>query len=133
MTYLPGILGEIAAVAGEDAAIAIADRRGGTRVLIPRRAPDGHWLVEAVGRQKADAIGRHFSVEDADGKPIGTFEVYLPLGPHGALRRARRRLADELRAGTSGREAARRAGLTERTAWRIKRRLGADPDQGDLF
>lgn len=133
MIRLPAILAEIAEIAGLEAALAIADRRGGARVLIPRHAPDDHWLVEAVGREAADAICHHFAVDGADGKPLGTYEVYLPLGPHGALKRARRRLVSELENGASVRQAARKAGLTERTGWRIKRRLQSKSDQGELF
>ena len=40
--HLPPLLNEIAEVAGVVAALAIAEARGGTRVHLPARAPDGH-------------------------------------------------------------------------------------------
>lgn len=46
---LPSVLGEIADVAGIAAALAIADKVGGTRINIPARVQDDHWLVETVG------------------------------------------------------------------------------------
>ena len=53
---LPGILGEIADVAGIPAALAIADEVGGTRINIPARAGDDHWLVKTVGREAAETV-----------------------------------------------------------------------------
>jgi phage terminase small subunit len=61
--------------------------------------------------------------------------VVIPRGPAGCLTKARRRLAEELIAGTSAREAARRAGLSERAAFRMRAKLREDDDgpQGRLF
>ncbi|TYC53806.1 hypothetical protein FMN50_13615 [Rhodobacterales bacterium] len=131
---LPGLLGEIAAVAGLSAALAIAERVGGTRVSIPVRATEGHWLVQTVGRETAEKICDHFRILSPEGRESGAVHVVIPRGPAGCLAKARRRLARELDAGTSAREAARRAGLSERAAFRMRaRHRGGDDSQGDLF
>ncbi len=130
---LPGLLGEIAEVAGLTAALALADKVGGTQVDIPHKSRPDHWLVRCVGQEAADKICKHMTTLGEDGRPRGARGVLIPRGPMGLMAKARRRLAEELRAGTSVREAARRAGLSERTAWTIKKSLGGDPDQGSLF
>lgn len=130
---LPGLLGEIAEVAGLAAALAIADAKGGTQVDIPRRARSDHWLVRLVGQETADRICDHFTITDADGRTRGARGVMIPRGPMGLMAKAKRRLADELRAGTSVREAALRSGLSERTAWTVKKALGSDPNQISIF
>jgi len=53
---LPGILGDIEAAAGREAAIKLARARGGSRVHIPGKALDGHWLTELVGMEAAIKI-----------------------------------------------------------------------------
>ncbi|MCV0428856.1 MAG: hypothetical protein K5905_25660 [Roseibium sp.] len=132
---LPGLLGEIAEVAGLPAALAIAEQVGGTRVTIPSHAMNDHWLVELVGREAADKICDHFRTLSPDQREAGARHVIIPRGPAGCLTKARTRLAKELEAGTSAREAARRAGLTERTAWRMRAKLRDEENskQGSLF
>jgi len=131
---LPGLLGDIARIAGLTAALAIAERVGGTRVSIPVRATDDHWLVEAVGREAATKICDHFRILAPDGRESGAVHVVIPRGPAGCLAKARRRLARELDAGVSAREAARRAGLSERAAFRMRaRHRVGDDSQGELF
>lgn len=131
----PGLLGEIAEVAGETAALSIAERVGGTRVSIPARCSAGHWLVDTVGQEAADKICTHFRTLSPDHREAGARHVVIPRGPAGCLAKARQRLARELEAGASAREAARRAGLSERAAFRMRARLKADEnsDQGNLF
>lgn len=134
MDELPGLLGEIAEIAGLSAALALAERVGGTRVTIPARAPDGHWLVKTVGREAADKICDHLRILAPDGREAGARHVVIPSGPAGCLAKARKRLVRELEAGTSAREAARRTGLSERTAFRMRARLREEDDsQGTLF
>lgn len=131
----PGLLGEIAEVAGDVAALAIAERVGGTRVSIPARANPDHWLVETVGSEAADKICDYFRTLSPDQREAGARHVIIPRGPAGCLAKARRRLAQELQSGTSAREAARRAGLSERAAFRMRAQIKADEDsnQGNLF
>ncbi|MBK1625214.1 helix-turn-helix domain-containing protein [Afifella marina] len=133
MTRLPGILAEIAEVAGEEAAHAIARARGGTRVYLPGRADDDHWLTRCVGREAADAICRHFAAGGPDGSSGASY--LIPLGQAGSTKGRRRALAAELRRGASVAEAARAVGMHERTAWRMRAKLqkDRDADQGELF
>lgn len=123
-TSLPNVLREIAEAAGLPAAIALAARCGGTRVYIPARVTDGHWLADCVGREAADAIC----------KLIGGGEVDIPLGNTGAYPQLRRTIAKRVheldQAGASAATIARRASVTERTV-RRHRRAHAGGGKGD--
>lgn len=133
---LPDVLREIAEVAGLEAATKLAWGYGGTIVKIPRKVGPKHWLVDCVGRKAADAICNHFRVIDADGRAIGNFKLQVPLGDTGVLAQVRRRLAEELQSGKlSVPAAARKCGVHERTAWRMKAKLQhpGNGTQGDLF
>lgn len=81
---LPGILAEIADVAGEDAAITIARAMGGAQVYIPPVPGPDHWLTRLVGQERAGAIAERLTAG-----LIGR-RVTLPLGPrrHDLPRRA---------------------------------------------
>jgi hypothetical protein len=131
MSHLPGILADIAEIAGNDAAFEIASAVGGTRVSIPARAQSGHWLVELLGFEQADAICRGLATLDPDGKLRGVRDEIIPRGPASILKAARRRADEALKSGKSARDAARISGLHERTIWRMK---AEDEDgQGELF
>lgn len=131
---LPGILGEIADAVGPEAALTIASEYGGVRVDIPAKAREDHWLAECLGMEMAERICKHFAIQDADGRRKGVRHEVVPLGPASMMKRAKRQLADALRAGKSVRTASREAGLHERTGWRINRKLkDRDDDQGSLF
>jgi hypothetical protein len=132
---LPGLLAEIAEVAGLDAAMTLAEAVGGTRVTIPARASADHWLTTTVGPKAAEAICDHFRILSAEGREAGARHVVIPRGPAGCLEKARLRLARELDKGVSAREAARRAGLSERAAFRMRARMKTEEnaDQGKLF
>ena len=125
---LPELLAEIAEVAGLDAAIRLADARGGSRVHIPGFAPDGHWLVEVVGREAADCICDHFRIKDRCG-----VELLIPMGGSRHYTRARRRFEDLIGEGHSVAEAARRVGVHLRTARYWRARCNDDGAQGRLF
>ena len=68
----PELLREIAEVAGVEAAITLADRRGGNRVYFPRPDTLGphHWLVDCVGATPARLLCEHFY----------GIELELPIG-----------------------------------------------------
>jgi len=112
---LRGLLAEIAEIAGRDAAIRLARAKGGgEKVYIP--APENlfvdHWLVAALGWKAALRIARAY----------GPDRINIPLGPAAFRRpRAREALRDALAEGSSIAEAARRAGVSERTARRRRR------------
>lgn len=117
---LPGFLGEIAVLAGRTAALGVARARGGVeKVYIPTPAhlTTGHWLVRAAGWRAAVLIAHVF----------GPSRIDIPLGPI-AFRRPHRRqtLRFALAMGNTTAEAARRAGVSERTARRHLERMTKD-------
>lgn len=130
---LPGVLAEIALITGETTAIAIAARVGGTRVYIPARVDDTHWLVDCVGRARADLICAHFAV-DGRGQRLD-----IPLASGGAYQQLKRVIARRVhemdKAGASSREIAQAVGLTQRRvhAHRASHRGRKNNDQGRLF
>lgn len=132
MSELPGLLGQIADIAGIEIAFRVADSHGGTVVSIPPRAVAGHWLTDLVGMEQADEICRGLATLDAEGRLKGIQKELMPLGPAGVLKNARWRARQALNDGKSTREAARLAGLHERTIWRMKKDAD-DEDQFDLF
>lgn len=136
MTYswLPELLAEIAEAAGLDAAMQLAEAFGGTRKRFPANVPAGrHWLTDCVGRQAAEAICKNFRQVSGSERFRGVY-VMIPRGPTGSVAAARRRLAQALDEGKSASEAARAAGMTERTAYRARSRSrGRDDKQGNLF
>lgn len=129
---LPGLLAEIADVAGIDAALAVADAVGGRRAYIPRQPGPEHWLTIAVGASNAARIADHFTTGRTGA------ELEFPLGPGGSYNRERRRrarqIADLVDRGLQSTEIARQAGITRRGAQMAKARITgpADPKQGKL-
>ncbi|MBX8799251.1 helix-turn-helix domain-containing protein [Ochrobactrum sp. MR28] len=126
MTYsaLPGVLNEIAQVAGIDAAWEIARAQGGITVYIPYSATEDHWLTELVGLDNASKICEHFRVGNTG------MRILIPMARY---HQAKDRLVKALEAGMSAPEAASTAGVHERTAYRARRKLGLKNDQGSLF
>lgn len=124
MTTLPGILADIADIVGEDAALLVARAGGGRRVYIPKPAylKEGHWLVDAVGMDKAHAIA------DA----IGGGQVDLPQGPAGGRAQTQRAIARALDEGLSCTTIVRLTGVDDSTVWRHKARRNSKK-QGSLF
>jgi hypothetical protein len=121
---LPAVLAEIAEVAGAEAAWALMSACGGTRVFIPAEPVADHWLTSLVGPEAAAKLCRHFRAGDTGQ------ELLIPIG---RLGEQRRRLYSALEAGQSAPAAARAAGMHERTAYRARKRLRDDDDQGELF
>ncbi len=130
-SYLPGVLAEIAEVAGLIAALAVAEKLGGGRTHFPASAADDHWLTRLVGREAADKICAHFRATSRGG-----IQVDIPLGPRGFYRNARKRALALMAEGVSTYETARRLGIDRSTVRRLKARSkGAVKDgrQGRLF
>ena len=119
MTALPGILAEIALVAGEDAALAIAAARGGTQIYVPPVPDAGHWLSRLVGHQSALKIGDRLTCG------VGGMRVDLPLGPRGHAAQIRARVDRLIGEGRSERDIALATGYTVRGVRRRKALLGA--------
>lgn len=122
--WLPALLAEIAQVAGLDAALKLAEARGGTEVYIPATATDGHWLVETVGRSAANAICAHFTVHASGCR------LELPLGPAGTAAQLRRQIDRMIAEGRSEREIALAAGYTGRGIRLRKAKIKADTQDG---
>ncbi len=118
---LPGALAEIAAVAGEEAALAVAAERGGTIVYIPPSPSSEHWLTRLVGLKHARAIADRLTCG------VGGLRVEVPLGPkgHEALQRAK---VDRLilEGESSERDIARATGYTIRGVRKRRAKL-AEP------
>lgn len=109
MDSLPGVLAEIAAVAGEDAALAIAADRGGTQVYIPPQPARDHWLSRLVGHKSALAIADRLTAG------ISGARIVLPLGPKGHAARQRAKVDRLIKEGElSERDIARATGYTIR-------------------
>lgn len=127
--WLPALLAEIADVAGLDAALAIAEARGGTEVYIPPSAPDDHWLTETAGAAAAEAICAHFA-----GNGRGC-RIEIPLGPKGAAARLRRQVDRMIADGKSEREIALATGYSGRGVRmrKARQRQHHESGQGSLF
>lgn len=83
----PGILRDIAEVAGVEAALAVVRRRGGEVAGFPsaRFLRKDHWLVEAVGFEKAICIAERVSPAEKG------IREKIPLGPASDLWKLRAR------------------------------------------
>jgi hypothetical protein len=131
-SWLPELLAEIAEAAGLDAALKLAESHGGVRRHIPAQIRNNeHWLVQCVGREAADKICAFYRHGSASGRLGGAY-VMVPQGPAGTIASGRRRLAKALDDGKSAAEAARAAGFSERSAFRMRARR-KDDKQGSLF
>lgn len=110
MNTLPGTLARIAALASEAAALRVAQEKGGTRAYIP--TPDhltaDHWLVRCAGWDGARAIAEEY----------GGGQLPIPLGPTGTRGQVWAAMHRAMAEGKSAAEAARLAGVDERTARR---------------
>ena len=119
------LMNEIADVVGDEATIALIAARGGTRVHIPARVDDRHWLVDVMGRDAADKLCRHFRVG------AGGSYIELPVGTKKIYARAREK-AFALRGTKSVEAIALALGVHRRTVtkWFADR---PDDRQGSLF
>lgn len=127
-SWLPGVLAEIAEVAGLEAALAIADKRGGTKIYIPAHPSGDHWLVQTCGLAAAKKICTHFT----SGR--GNIEIDLPLGPRGSLAKTRARVDEMIASGATALQIALAVGYTTRGVRKRKAKMrAADKDQGRLF
>jgi hypothetical protein len=124
---LPPILTEIAEVAGEEAALAIARVRGGTEVYIPPRPRNDHWLCRLVGRDEAKAICARLT--SGQGRPR---RLEIPLGPTGSAASIRAKVDALLGADMSERDIALRTGYTIRGIRARRKKLGIKRNDGQL-
>lgn len=125
-TGLPGVLAEIAAVAGEKAALAIADARGGTQAYFPPEPSEEHWLSRLIGRDAAKRVCEHLTCG------VGGMRVDLPLGPAGHAARARAKVDALIAEGRSERDIALATGYSIRGVRRRRAKQGAPKDDPQL-
>ncbi|MEQ1697387.1 MAG: hypothetical protein ABL901_16265 [Hyphomicrobiaceae bacterium] len=123
---LPGLIAELAEVAGLNAALALATARGGNRIYIPAKAADDHWLVATVGRPAADKIMTYYATG---------VELDLPRGPTGLRAETWRRLYRMLDEGCSSSQITRALGISRDMVkhHRAKLRTQAVTAQMSLF
>lgn len=126
MTALPPLLAEIAEVAGEEAALALAQAYGGVRIYIPPTVDADHWISKLIGHDAA------LRVCDRLTAGLAGRRVDLPLGPTGnnVTFRAMQAHADRMIiAGRSERDIARATGYTTR---QVRRRRAAIRDDRQM-
>jgi hypothetical protein len=119
LSRLPGILGEIADVAGEVAALKLAQARGGTEMKISGRA--GGVLAQIVGDEAAAKIA----------ELLGPEKYTIPMASVRGRAARQAALAKAMAEGTSSNAAALQHDVHERTARRARRKLKEGP--GPLF
>lgn len=119
MSRLPGILGEIADVAGVAAALKLAQARGGTEMKISGRA--GGALAKIVGDQAAALIAER----------LGPQKYTIPMASVRGRAARQAALARAMADGASSNSAALQHDVHERTARRAKKKLQEGP--GPLF
>lgn len=126
MARLPGVLAEIADAAGVEAALAIADARGGTQVYIPPAPDESHWLSVLIGVEAARAVADRLTCG------VGGLRVDLPLGPAGCAARVRFEVDRLLGEGRSERDIALATRYSIRGIRRRRARLGLESDNRQL-
>lgn len=127
--HLPGVLGDIARVAGEEAALKIAHAVGGTEAYIPPIPANDHWLCELVGIELAREIADHLTCG------VSGMRLELPSGPRGFMKQAAAQVDRMLAQGRSERDIALATGYTIRGVRqrRAKLNLPQDSRQGNLY
>lgn len=106
---LPGLLAEIAKAAGLDAAMKVAEAKGGVQAYFPARPKASHWLTKCVGPDKAQAIAAQLC------SGHGGIELLVPMGPDKSKIAKWRKMRDMIEQGFSKRQIARTCRVHERT------------------
>lgn len=118
---VPQLIAEMIEIAGPEAAWKLIGAHGGTRVHFPAKVNQGHWLARLVGLDEARNICQQFAGLD----------VVLP---HARRYHSKMALVKALENGASTNEAARTAGMTQRSAFRARAQIKQrDPRQSSLF
>lgn len=123
MYNLPGILAQIAEITDVETAFKVARAKGGRRVYIPtadRLKPD-HWLVEAVGMDKARIIADAIVTSKGDA-------VDIPLGPAGNRKRIHQAIAQGVAEGRSVSSIVATTGVDDSTVFRHKAKIREERD-----
>lgn len=121
MIPLPGILGEIAIIAGSRAAERLALRHGGQELKLSSQA--GSALAKTVGVEAAAAIVA----------AIGPVKVTIPMAHLRGTRARRAAVAKLLADGMSNAKAAETCDVHERTARRVREAMRGHNSAPSLF
>lgn len=121
-------MNEMVEIAGltPDAVLVLTRERGGTKLNVPAKAPDGHWLVHLIGRDNADKLCAYYGRE----------EIEVPLGPNATAIQRREQMRRLDREGLSYGQIALRVGVDRRTVIRHVKGTSNRPknaDQADMF
>jgi len=73
-------------ICGDGPTLKLLSAKGGTRIYVPGRLTDDHWLIGVLGQASAEALVKYMA---ADGSGC---KVELPLGGNGQFGQYRRRL-----------------------------------------
>ena len=103
---LPGILADIAEIAGAHAAIAVAERLGGVRVVVRPGGDLWRILADVAGERAARRVVQRWR----------GIQVCIPVA-------RRQRIAWMIRSGMRVAEIARAVGCSERTVQRVAREV----------
>lgn len=122
-SWLPPTLQEIAEHAGLEAALKLAEVKGGQRVHIPHRVTARHWLARAIGVEAAATVCSRYA----------GLNIVVPIGPHGGVNKMRHLAERAIADGVSANEAARRSGLHVRNIYRRKARRRDETAGPTLF
>lgn len=63
MSNMPESIKEIADYVGEEGALTMLQAFPGIRLFIPKKVPDGHVLIEKIGKALAEKLSVHFGGE----------------------------------------------------------------------
>lgn len=126
ITALAGVLAEIAEVAGVEAALAIAQVRGGTQIYVPPAPDADHWISRLVGLENARAIADKLTCG------VGGRRLELPLGPRGHAESQRAKVDALIREGRSERDIALLTGYSIRGVRRRRAKIGSPPESRQL-
>jgi hypothetical protein len=116
-------------IVGEAPALRLVAARGGSRIYVPGRLSEDHWLVALIGAEAAGRLVDHVATGHGGGS------VELPRGPAGRFGEYRRRLMAAAAGDASAAEIARELRIHGRTVRRARRKLrkAGDARQGRLL
>lgn len=124
---LPEVLRLVAEATSFACAMKLAQACGGTRVYIPARPKEHHWLVKLLGQSDATRVAEALVPAQSG------MDILIPMGSHASLAAKHRRAACLIDNGHSKRETARAVGLHQRSVERLAARMGQNANQDDLF
>ncbi|MBB5987413.1 hypothetical protein [Sphingobium lignivorans] len=117
---LPGVLAEIADVAGEDAARAILDEHAGQRIYLPAAPRPDHWLCALIGHDQAVAVCDRLTAG------VAHIVIEIPLADRGTARQLQARIDQMIREGKSESDIVRATRVSVRTVRRRRARIRDD-------